>query len=172
MKNRLTTIALLGVIGLVLLGVYYKITFIIALTAAGLAVWGIVLSLEALVTQRTKIPMSDDLNPSYEQHTGPAALIYGVFGLLVSVPVLVVAMAFLVMGNIRAKAWFERLMHASMAPAAFAIAFGLGFMLYGLTRVLPGNDAPGGRLRRWSSAMMLFAVGGGIIVLAFLRSLP
>jgi hypothetical protein len=171
MKNRLGTVALFGAMGLVVIGFYYKIPIIIALTVASMAAYFVFVGLQMLVTRKAKIPMSDDLDPSYEEHTGSAALFYGVFILIISVPALVFALAYLIIGYVRTNALFDRLMHAPTAPVVVAIAVGMGFILYGLTRILPGNDAAGGWLSRWSRAMMLFVVGGGIIVLAFFRSL-
>jgi hypothetical protein len=170
MKNRLGTVALFGAMGLVVIGFYYKIPIIIALTVASMAAYFTFLGLQMLVTRKAKIPMSDDLDPSYEEHTGSAAFFYGVFILIISVPALVIAVAYLIIGDARANALYDRLTHQPTAPVVMAVAVGLGFILYGLTRILPGNNAAGGRLSRWSRAMMLFAVGGGIVVLAFLRS--
>ena len=69
-----------------------------------------------IVTGKAKIPMSDDLDPSYEVHRGPSAFFNGVLVLIISTPLLVAAVAFLILGEDRATALSSRIIHARNGP--------------------------------------------------------
>ena len=172
MKNKLSTVALLGGMGIVVVGFAYHVRVIGGLTIVGLgvatAVWGIYV----MVTRRAKIPMSDDANTTYEVHTGVAAFLYGTIALVFSVPLMAFGVEYLIFGNQPPKDLYDRLLPGPDIQAALALLVGVLFIVAGLTRVAPGTDKTQRRgLDRWSTAISLFTVGGTLVFVTIMRTL-
>jgi hypothetical protein len=169
MKSKLALIALFGAFGIVAVGFHYKIPLVIGLTILGLALFGAGWGLQMIVTRKAKIPMSDDFDPTYEVHSGLAAFLYGIVVLAFSVPFVALGAGYLIYGDEPPREILERLFQGRLVSAAITIVVGLCFIFGGLTRVVPGSGAIGGRLQRWSTAISFFTVGSTLTFVTIMR---
>jgi hypothetical protein len=175
MKNKLIMLALIGVIGGAAAGLHYRIPLVIVLVCLGLAVFSAVTGVQMIVTRKAVIPMSDSFDSPKEYHSGMSAQFWGVLFLMFSVPLGAFGVLYWRYGDDPPTEVMGRMIGSPLASGLAIIAVGVGIVLYGLTRVLPGK--PGfvetriGPFERTLSAVYCSIVGGLVALAGCVRVL-
>ena len=175
MKNKLITLGLIAVIGGAAAGLYYRIPLVIVLVTLGLAVSSAVNGVQMLLTRKAVIPTSDSLQSNKEYHSGLSAQFWGVLFLMFSVPLAAFGLLYWRYGDDPPAEAMRQMISTPLVSGLAAITVGVGFVLYGLTRVLPGKAGfveTGLRpFERILSAVYSCIVGGVVALAGFVRLL-
>ena len=140
MKNKLITLSLLVLIGGAAAGIHYRIPSIVAAVCVGLALFAGVSGLRMVVTRTAVIATSDSLDAHKEYHTGVSAQLYGVLFLMISVPLGAFGIAYWLHGGDPPAALMDRMLRSPLISGLAIVATGTIIALYGLTRLVPGNE--------------------------------
>lgn len=140
MKNRLITLALLVLILGGAVGIQYRIPVVVAGVCVALALFAGVSGLRMVVTRTAVIALNDSLDTNKEYHTGLSAQLYGVIFLILSVPLGAFGVTYWLHGGHPPAALMERLVRSPLVSGLAVAAAGTMVTLYGLTRLVPGNE--------------------------------
>ena len=175
MKNKLITLGLLVLIGGAAAGIHYRIPLAIVLVCLGLALFSAVVGVQMIVTRRAEIPTSDSFDSYREDHTGLSAQFWGVLFLMFSVPLGAFGVLTWRYGEDPPAEIIQRMVSSPIASGLVIIAVGVGLVLYGLTRVLPGKagfvETRIGPFERGLSAVYYSIVGGFVALAGCVRAL-
>lgn len=169
MKNKLITLGLIAAIGGAAAGLHYRIPLVIVLVTLGLAVCSAVTGVQMIVTRKAVIPTSDNLYSHKEYHSGLSAQFWGVLFLMFSVPLGAFGLLYWRYGDNPPTEAMARMISSPLVSGPAAITVGVGLVLYGLTRVLPGKagfvETQIGPVERTLSAIY-YSIAGGLVTLA------
>ena len=141
MKNKLLLLGLFLVIGGVAIGIHYHIRIVIALACVGLAIFSLVSGLRMIRTRQAVIPTSDSASAHRELHTGLSAQFWGMLFVIFSVPVGAFGISYWIYGDNPPQEIVQGMMRSPLISGLVTVTVGVGLVLYGLTRVLPGKAA-------------------------------
>jgi hypothetical protein len=175
MKNKFIMLGLIAVIGGTAAGLHYRIPLVIVLVCLGLAVFSAVSGVQMIVTRKAVIPTSDNLYSHKEYHSGLSAQFWGVLYLMFSVPLGAFGLLYWRYGDDPPAEAMSRMISSPLVSGPAAITVGVGFVLYGLTRVLPGKagfvETQIRPFERALSAVYSCIVGGLVALAGFVRLL-
>ena len=175
MKNKLIMLGLIAVIGSAAAGLHYRIPLVIVLVCIGLAVFSAVTGVQMIVTRKAVIPTSESFDSHKEYHSGLSAQFWGVLFLMFSVPLGAFGVLYWRYGDDPPAEVMGRLISSPLVSGLAAIAVGIGIVMYGLTRVLPGKagfvETRIGPFERTLSAVYYSIVGGLVALAGFVRAL-
>jgi hypothetical protein len=175
MKNKLIMLGLIAVIGGAAAGLHYRIPLVIVLVSLGVAVSSAVTGVQMIVTRKAVIPTSDSLDSHKEYHSGLSAQFWGVLFLMFSVPLGAFGLLYWRYGDDPPAEAMRQMISTPLVSGLAAITAGVSIVLYGLTRVLPGNAGfVETRIRpfeRMLSAVYCSIVGGLIALAGSVRLL-
>jgi len=140
MKNKLIMLSLLVLIGGAAAGMYYRMPAIVAVVCVGLAVFAGLSGLRMIMTRTAVIATSDGLDPNKAYHTGLSAQLYGVIFLMISAPLGAFGVAYWLHGGDPPAVLMDRLIRSPLVSGLTIVAVGAVIVLYGLTRLVPGNE--------------------------------
>jgi hypothetical protein len=174
-KTKVRVLGLIAAIGGVAAGIHYRIPIVIVLVCLGLAVFSAVVGIRMLVTRKAEIPTSDSFQSYKEYHTGLSAQFWGVLYLMFSVPLAAFGVMVWRYGGEPPAEILERMIRSPLASGLVIMSVGVGIVLHGLTRVLPGNAAfvetRIGPFERTIAAIYGCVVGGLVTLAGLVRAL-
>ena len=166
MKNKLITLVLLVAVVGGAAGIHYRIPMVVASMCVGLALFSGVIGSRMVVTRTAVLATSDSLDANKEYHTGVSAQLYGVLFLMLSVPLGAFGVAYWVHGGDFPEALLERLVRSPLISGLTVVTVGTMITLYGLTRLVPGNETfVETRIRPFERRLVgAYVVGVGVLV--------
>ncbi len=140
MKTKLITLGLMVLIFSGVGGIHFRVPVIVAGVCVGLALFAGVSGLRMVVTRTAVIAASDSFDATKAYHTGLSAQLYGVLFLMLSVPLAAFGVAYWLHGGDPPGALVEPLVRSPLVSGLAIVAAGTMIGLYGLTRLVPGNE--------------------------------
>lgn len=175
MKNRLITLALIVALGLAAAGLHYRIPVIIALVLVALGVFSGVSGIRMIVTRRAEIPTGESMDASREHHTGTSAQLWGLLFLILSVPLVLLGVAYWRYGDHPPADILAGVMRSPVGSGLLIVACGVAIGLYGLTRLLPARatfrETERGPVARLVAGVYVCSIAAMVIVAGVVRAL-
>jgi len=175
MKNKLLVFGLMAAMFGAAAGIHYRIPIVIAVVCVGLAVFCAMTGVQMIVTRKAVIATSDSINPHREYHSGLSAQFWGLLFLIVSVPIGAFGVSYWLYGDNPPSEIIGGMFASPVISGIMMAAAGVAVGLYGLTRVLSGEETfvetRIGRFERLVVGGWAFIVGAGVVLAGCVRIL-
>jgi hypothetical protein len=140
-KNKLLVFGVIAGMFGAAAGIHYRIPIVIAAVAIGLALFSAVTGVRMIVTRKAEVPTGGGIRPYHEYHTGISAQFWGVLFLLFSVPIAAFGIGYWLYGGDPPATILTGMLKSPVMSGLMIITAGVGLLLYGLTRLIPGKAA-------------------------------
>jgi hypothetical protein len=175
MKSVLTVLGFLALMAVIVIGFEYRIPVILALISLGLSLSALVMGVRMIVTRTAELPTSDTDDTKHEHHRGFTAVLWGIMFLMIAAPFAIYSVGYFVFGLESVGDAFGRVVSSPRAGTLLGAAAGVGFLLFGLTRLFGGKatfaDTTIGPGQRILSGVFTSALGSLIVTAAIMESI-
>lgn len=175
MKLGLMVLGGFALVAIVVVGFEYRIPFVIALVCLGVSVSCLVAGVRMIVTRKADLPTSDTVDTKHERHRGFTAVLWGIMLVMIAAPFAIYSVGYFVFGRESGNERFAHLASSPRAGSLLGAGVGLGFLLFGLTRLFGGKAAFAettiGPTRRYMSGVFASVLGMLLVTAGVLESL-